>query len=385
VRNTGFRTLMSVAACVATGLVLAAHGCSQNQESGNQDAWERGDDIGGDRGEDNPITSPHGLGLALPGEGQLYHGVFPGTGESGMEDSITKDLVDAYENAVGKPVAWVYFSHDWFNGEEFPWDKVSWIKERGAVPFIRLFPVSSEEQNTAEPHYTLEAIAAGDFDDVLIAWAQEAIKFDSPLIVEFGTEVNGEWFTWNGVWHGGEDGPAVFRAAYRHIVRVTSDEGASQITWVFHVNNDSVPNEDWNSIAEYYPGDDAVDWVGTSAYGAQTPMADEWPVFAQMVDSVSLVLAEVAPGKPQFVFEFGVTSNNPLGNPVQWADEALAPLIGGRWPEIKGFSWWNEAWENDEDPAHDTDMRVQSVPGMAKVFHDRLGSDAVIGRPLLDE
>ena len=29
---------------------------------------------------------------------------------------------------------------------------------------------------------------------------------------------------------------------------------------------------------------------------------------------------------------------------------------------VIGFSWWNEQWENDNKPAHDTDMRVQDNP-----------------------
>ena len=44
-------------------------------------------------------------------EGKYYHGVYPG-GISGEEDDITSADVAAYETAVGRKVAWVYFSHN---------------------------------------------------------------------------------------------------------------------------------------------------------------------------------------------------------------------------------------------------------------------------------
>ena len=31
------------------------------------------------------------------------------------------------------------------------------------------------------------------------AWGRAAQTFGTPLIVEFGTEVNGSWFPWNGL------------------------------------------------------------------------------------------------------------------------------------------------------------------------------------------
>lgn len=62
---------------------------------------------------------------------------------------------------------------------------------------------SDAAQNHAEPTFTLDRIVNGDFDDDLRVWARAARDFGSPLIAEFGTEVNGEWFPWNGVWNGG--------------------------------------------------------------------------------------------------------------------------------------------------------------------------------------
>jgi len=82
----------------------------------------------------------------------------------------------------------------------------------------------------------------------------------------------------------------------------------------------------------------------------------------------------MAPSKPIFVLEFGCAAGSGFGPPDQWAGEALSDILGGRWPKIAGFSWWNEHWKNDENPAHDTTMRVQDTPALGRVFREKLGA-----------
>ena len=320
--------------------------------------------------------------VGTPAEGQLYHGVYPG-GRTGWEDDITPADLTAYEDAAGAEAAWVYFSNNWFRSRAFPAQKAAWITARGAVPFIRLMLRTANPPRLGHP-YTLDRIIRGDFDAALTRWGQAAADFGDPLVVEYGTEVNGEWFGWNGRWNGRSEGPARFRRAYRHIVRTMDDQGADNITWVFHVNGQGWPRTTWNRFENYYPGDAWVDWVGLSSYGALTP-ADrpgDWEDFRVALDRVVPRLAAMAPGKPVFVFEFGFTDHNPCGNAADFADAALDDLIAGRWPEVRGFSWWNETWENDDDPTHDTDMRVQTVPDLAEVFQDHLTDPAILTSPL---
>ena len=55
------------------------------------------------------------------------------------------------------------------------------------------------------------------------------------MLVEFGTEMNGFWFPWNGKWNGAgattgygdpalPDGPERFRDAYRHVHDVIASQ-----------------------------------------------------------------------------------------------------------------------------------------------------------------
>lgn len=326
------------------------------------------------------------LKINLPPSGRLYHGVYPGPEDlSGEENLITLKSLELYEKAVGKKVAWVYFSHEWSQGENFPLETVHWIRNHGTIPFIRLMLRYKPQQNIKERVYTLDKIIQGDFDEALRAWAIAARNYQDPLIVEYGTEVNGEWFPWNAKWYGKKKGAVKFKQAYRHIIDVMRDENANNITWVFHVNNLDLPDMEWNRLEKYYPGNDYIDWIGVSIYGAQTPMSDEWPSFQEAMDAIYPRLVDLDPDKPIVVTEFGMTSGHPYGNQAQWAKESLKNLCQNRWPAVIGFSWWNEAWENDDDLTHNTNMRVQENAELTQIFQKYIGeNDQVLDELILE-
>lgn len=321
----------------------------------------------------------------------IFHGVYPG-GRTGEEDDIVPADLASYEQTVGKTAAWVYFSNNWYRSRAFPLETATWIRTAGSVPYIRLMLRDSPDEDKANRVFTLSRILSGEFDEDFRAWARAARDFGTPLIAEYGTEMNGEWFPWNGVWNGGArtdrygdptfpDGPERFRDAYRRIITLMRGQGASNIIWVFHANNDDWPQESWNRFENYYPGDDVIDWLGVSVYGAQTPMDDYWEEFSPLMDAAYPRLAALAPDKPLIVAELGVTLHNRLGSQSDWARSALTDIIGLRWPRVMGFSWWNEHWQNDDNPRHDTTMRVQDNPALAKVFQELVGADPnVLGR-----
>ncbi|MGB9639514.1 MAG: endo alpha-1,4 polygalactosaminidase, partial [Anaerolineales bacterium] len=328
--------------------------------------------------------------LPLPPEGYLYHGVYPG-GKTGEESDLTIQDLQTYEQAAGKSVAWVYFSHNWYESRHFPIQTSSWIRAKGSVPYIRLMLRSSAETDVAEPLYTLQAILDGEFDPDIHQWCATASQFSTPLLAEYGTEVNGRWFSWNGVWNGGDkragygdptqpDGPERFRDAYRHIIQICREAQATNIKWVFHLNGDDWPEASWNHFENYYPGDEWIDWIGVSIYAAQSPLDDYWNDFRAKFDAVYPRIIALAPQKPLIVAEFGAPKNNPLGDQAEWARSALIDLTAMRWNNLIGFSWWNERWQNDDNPDHDTSMRLQDNPQLEEVFQQWVGKNPqVIG------
>jgi len=325
--------------------------------------------------------------LPAPPSGHFYHGVYPG-GITGEEDDLTLADLESYEKTVGKHAAWVYFSDNWYAGRKFPEATAEWVRKAGAVPFIRLMLRSENHKSGhGEKAFSLQAIIDGKFDADLLAWGQAAKAFGTPLIVEYGTEVNAEWFGWNGSFHGGgekkkfgradlADGPERFVAAYRHIVETIRRAGAKNITWVFHLDVTQWPEAAWNRFENYYPGDDVVDWIGVSCYGPQNPRDDESEKesFREKFDPIYPRIEKLAPNKPIMIVEFGATKGFPYITAAAWAQSALGDILSGRWPGVRGFSWWNEKWENDNKRKNDTTMRVQDDADLCHVFREALSA-----------
>jgi hypothetical protein len=314
--------------------------------------------------------------MSFPSAGRVLHGVFPG-GSNGDETAISASSLHAYEAAVGRRVGYVYFSSEWGSSTAFPHQNVAFVTGRGAVPVVRLMLRSTTDEDVPEPKYSLEKIAGGSFDELLLRWAKGAAATPF-IVVDYGVEQNGSWFSWNGAFH--NNSADVFVRAYRHIHEVMR-RVAPNLLFAFHVNDQDSPDEGWNHFENYYPGDEFVDWVGFSAYGSVAP-AEAGGLLSDTLRTLLPRLSGMAPGKPIFAFETGVSKSCPAlearhhfergKGAARWADDALTSLLAS--PAIAGFSWWNEAYPSASGY---TDMRVQHQPEVAKVFRSRLANPRV--------
>jgi hypothetical protein len=319
--------------------------------------------------------------IDAPPAGKLYQGLYfdePAAGRDPTEHDITATDVARFEETLGTKTVWVFFSNNWSESRKFPAAECDWVRGLGKVPYVRLMLRSDLEQNRAEKTFTLASILAGKFDDDLKTWAHEARAFGSPILIEWGTEPNGSWFSWNGKWNGGAiEGPRRYVAAYRHIVDLTRAEGANNLQWVWHVNWLDEPEVNWNRFENYYPGDNYCDWVALSAYGPLTPRAvDGTESFRFKMRRAYPRLTKIAPGKPVVMAEVGCDIHHRRVNASEWAKDALEDLFSQRWPAVIGFCWWNESWENDDHKRNDTDMIITHDAGVTKVFREQLAKHA---------
>lgn len=296
--------------------------------------------------------------LLPPAGNKIYHSAFPDFG--GTEDIISVAAIKNFEALAGKPITWAYFSNNWLpekRGIVFPSEDVQTIYNAGRIPFIRLMPRTDFEEGGPDPVYTLKRFIDGDFDRELKQWAQDAKKTGIPLLAEFGTEVNGNWFPWNAQYNGKDsktsygspdlyDGMERFRDAYRHIIDICREQGTENITWFFHCDVNSDPDVDWNQRVGYYPGDDYIDWIGVSVYGDQMS-GEEWRNFEDILGDVWEDIRNLsAQGKPIAILEWGTVDNAQHQKP-QWIADALHSVMpGGRfYPDIKAINYWHENWE----------------------------------------
>lgn len=329
---------------------------------------------------------PADLVLVPPPTG-MYHAAYPDF--AGTEDRVAAWRVREFERLAGRRLAWVYFSDNWTRGIRFPARNAGIVRDMGRLPFIRLM-ARSDFDGGADRVYRLQRIIDGRFDGELRQWFREAAAFDSPLVCEFGTEVNGDWFPWNGRWNGAgtrdgfgdpavPDGPERFVAAYRRLVEMSREAGAANITWVYHVNADSWPRRSWNTIAAYYPGDAYVDWIGVSVYGGLAP-GQYWGSFRELLDAAYPELAALSPHKPLAVLEWGISQRPGRVSKAQWIANALRNLRNRRWPRVAAAAYWHEDWRNGDGTR--SDLRIDSSPAVRRAYRRGIAGPSFVAAPV---
>ena len=128
---------------------------------------------------------------------------------------------------------------------------VTTAAKHGAVTLVQIAP----------KNISLESIASGRYDAYLQSYASEVKAFGAQVILSFGHEMNGDWYSW-GYTH---TSPAVFVAAWQHIVTVFRNQGTTNVTWLWTTNIIGMPNR-IPEPSSWWPGNSYVNWVGIDGY-----------------------------------------------------------------------------------------------------------------------
>jgi Glycosyl hydrolase family 26 len=261
------------------------------------------------------------LGLAVveakqvPTRGQTGLPTTPGSYLGVYTDGVPNSYagVTAFTNSTGvKPGLVLYYS-GWL--EPFQTSFASAVAQHGAVPLVQINPTN----------VNLAAIAAGRYDAYLTSYAKAVRAYRNPVILGFGHEMNGTWFSW-GYTH---TSPAAFVAAWRHIVTLFRAQGAWNVTWMWTVNIVKTKNGHIPSPAPWWPGRSYVTWVGIDAYYLQ-PSWQFAPIFGP-----TIVAVRELTGDPILIAETSATraANQP---------EKITNLFAGiRTYGLLGFVWFN--------------------------------------------
>lgn len=157
--------------------------------------------------------------------------------------------VKEFISATGiKPRVVVYYS-GW--AEPFQTQFAMTAANAGAVPLVQVNPT----------HVNIGAIAAGRYDNYLRTYAEAVRAYKHPVILSFGHEMNGYWYSW-GYTH---TSPEDFVAAWRHIVTLFRTLGAKNVTWLWTINTIHEKNH-VPSPGPWWPGGSYVNWVGVDGY-----------------------------------------------------------------------------------------------------------------------
>ena len=172
-------------------------------------------------------------------------------------------------------------------------------------------------------------------DWVIRAAARQLAKYGMPMLLRWAWEMNGDWFEWDGS-HNGKD-PSAYASAFRRIHRIFREQGAGNVAFVWSPNWNSGPDESWNRMERYYPGDAYVDWVGVSGYDfyAESPGTLFRHVVSAYGKKKPIILTETA------AIDHGGDSK------AQWIG-ALSSYVR-KTPAIGAVVWF------DTDVQHDSD------------------------------
>jgi mannan endo-1,4-beta-mannosidase len=189
------------------------------------------------------VTRPSSPAATTPLEPVRYLGVY----ERDAPRSYAG--IEQFAQAIGKQPNLVVYYSSWL--EPFQASFATHAAQHGAVPIVQINPA----------HISLAAIAAGRYDAYLRTYAAAVKAYGQRVILSFGHEMNGHWFTWGNT----HVTPATFVAAWRHIVKVFRDEHTDNVTWLWTVNiialNGGIPGP-----APWWPGSAYVNWVGIDGY-----------------------------------------------------------------------------------------------------------------------
>jgi hypothetical protein len=114
-------------------------------------------------------------------------------------------------------------------------------------------------QARPQPGYRNIDIARGAQDAYIRAFARSLARFNGIVYLRYAHEMNGTWYPWS-------RNPAAYRRAWRHVVRVVQQSGATNVRFVWSVNPSLFEEyEAWtNRVRLYWPGARYVDAVGAT-------------------------------------------------------------------------------------------------------------------------
>lgn len=202
--------------------------------------------------------------------------------------------------------------------------------------FNRAKKLNAGMQIALEPNDGLDQVKD---DNYLHNYAKQAASSGIPIFLRFAGEMNDPDSEWTG-------DPNKFIEKFRLVARVMHKEAPNVVMcWA--------PN-DWpfDAAAEWYPGDEYVDWIGVSAYppylaNGESEHNTKW------TDRIKPIYDAYAARKPIFLAE-GAPIQNVLfeGTDVSWVGakdlKEFYDEIARRYPAIKAVFYWdcNETWDD---------------------------------------
>jgi hypothetical protein len=280
-------------------------------------------------------SQPPPVHASLPPTSSAYLGVY----EPGSPPAYAP--VANFAVAAGRQPNMIGYYSGW--AEPFESSFARRVRRHGIIPYVQIDPT----------YASVSAIAAGAYDLYLRGYADSVRDFGHAVVIGFGHEMNGNWYSWGY----GHTAPSTFVAAWRHIVTVFRSEGADNVTWLWTVNQDRPGT---GPVAAWWPGARYVTWVGIDGYYIR-PSDTFAEVFGRTISQVRAFTS-----KPVLLSEAGV-------GPDVGQFAKISNLFDGlRQAKALGLVWFDE---NQQGGPYRQDWRIEGDRVAEVAF--RLGAAAL--------
>jgi Glycosyl hydrolase family 26 len=266
----------------------------------------------------------------VKGEGR-YLGVYEPEGSSSYSQ------VSSFAQRIGRrPNIALYFS-GW--GEEFQEQFAIDARAHGALPMVQIDPATA----------SLASIASGKYDGYLRSYAAAVRNYGSPVIIGFAHEPDGTWYRW-GYNH---VSPAVWIAAWRHVVSVFRDQSARNVIWSWTMNDSSTSPY---PLHAWWPGRRYVTWVGIDGY------------YASPADTFNSLFGNSVAQIRSFTRDPILISETAVGP----ATGKLAGDVENLFEGIRRDHLIGPVWFDASGPAYRQDWRLEDYPVELAAFRKAL-------------
>ncbi|HVT12973.1 MAG TPA: glycosyl hydrolase [Fimbriimonadaceae bacterium] len=224
--------------------------------------------------------------------------------------------VSAFNHLVGsrQAIFFIYLGY----GRKFPAKFVHHVHENGGSAQIAFEPTD---------------ISQVEDDAYLRGWAREARDSHVPIFLRFASEMNGDWTSYH-------KDPALYIEKFRLVAKVMHEE-APNVAMVW------CPFEIPQRLIEpYYPGPEAVDWVGVNIYSVpfndNDPKRDaEW---RNPSDALRFIYEKYASRHPIMVAEYAAShmSSLDMKDRSEFAVDKIGQFYAALprlYPRVKAVCW----------------------------------------------
>lgn len=286
------------------------------------------------------------------------------------------------------------------DAERYLEDFADQVRSQGGLALLTLEPTVPVGEITAE--------MAGELADRLAAYNRRGV----PILVRFAHEMNGSWYPWS-------QQPSAYVRAFRLLAEaVHARADRTAMLWapnygagypfrggryeampdspefaLLDTNRDGLLDENDDMYAPYYPGDDAVDWVGMTVYH----WGDHWPwgknvlpepgKFAAQITGTYVGAAGDERAVPDFYAAYAEGHGKPMAIPETsaffnttvagspeleikraWWRQVFSAETARAFPRIRMINWFEWRKPEPEVGGAVVDWTVTSDPAMAGEF-----------------